>query len=172
MQYQISYFSPNGYAETLVNSFCQILPPDTCVSNLEEETLPCGDIQLVGFDYSGTNLNVIPLNVMEYLDKLEEKTIFLFATVPFQPNDTAERQIHNNLVAFLPGECDFRGLYICGAQPSEQLLADLKSIISHQPDNSRAKYWLDRCERAVGHPDRGDIQRGCSFLQHILNPNI
>ena len=71
MQYQISYYSPNGHAETLVNAFCQLLPINTYVSNLEEEEQPIGDIQLVGFDFAGTNLNAIPLKVMEYLDMLD-----------------------------------------------------------------------------------------------------
>ena len=168
MQYQISYYSPNGHAETLVNAFCQLLPIDTYVSNLEEEEQPIGNIQLVGFDFAGTNLNAIPLKVMEYLDMLEGKTVFLFATVPFQPNDTVERHIHNNVLAFLPRDCDFRGLFLCGAQPSDVLIRDLNAIISHNPENTRAKHWLERCERATGHPDRIDIQNACSVLKNVL----
>ena len=168
MQYQISYYSPNGHAETLANAFSRILPGDTYISNLEEEDTPFADVQLVGYEYVGTNLNAIPLCVMEYLDKLEEKTIFLFATIPFLPNDTVERHVHNNVTAFVPYHCDFRGLYLCGAQPSDVLLQDLKGIVSRQPENTRAQHWLDRCERAVGHPDRTDIQNACQFLEHVL----
>ena len=54
MQYQISYFSPGGYAESLAKAFCRHLPGDTYVSSLEQEDTPYADIQLVGFDYAGT----------------------------------------------------------------------------------------------------------------------
>lgn len=168
MQYQISYFSPGGYAESLTKAFCRHLPGDTYVSSLEREDTPYADIQLVGFDFAGTSLNAIPLSVMEYLDKLEEKTIFLFATLPFQPNDVLERRVHNNLQAFLPRSCDFRGLYLCPAQPPEALLEELKAVISQHPENSRAQYWLDRCREAVGHPDKADLQGACQFMKHVL----
>ena len=77
MQYQISYYSPNGRAETLVNAFCQMLPHDTYISNLEEEDVPYADIQLVGFDMGGTNLDAIPFKVIEYLEKLDGKVTAL-----------------------------------------------------------------------------------------------
>lgn len=168
MQYQISYFSPNGHAEILVNGFCQRLPYDTYVSNLEEEDTPCADVQLIGFDMGGTNLDAIPLKVIEYLEKLDGKVIFLFATVPFQVNDNVRGKINSSVIPFLPDECDYRGLYLCSAQPSDKLLNDLRDVISHYPDNSRAKHWLELCEKAVGHPDKMDVQMGCQFACHVL----
>ena len=172
MQYQISYFSPNGYGETLANAFCQILPHDTYVSNLEEEDTPCAEVQLVGFDMGGTNLDAIPIKVIEYLEKLDGKVIFLFATVPFQPNDHVRERINNSVIPFLPDDCDYRGLYLCSAQPSETLLRDLKMLASQQPDNARAKHWLERCQNAVGHPDRADVVNGCKFAAHVLELDV
>jgi len=113
-------------------------------------------------------LKAIPIQVMEYRDKLEGKVIFLFATVPFQPNDTVEGQIHRHTVAFLPRECDFRGIYLCSAQPSDALLRNMEEIVSQHPENSRAKHWLERFMCAAGHPDSADIQQGCRFMKHVL----
>lgn len=172
MQYQISYYSPNGYAETLANAFFQMMPRDTGVSNLEKEVTPYADIQLVGFDMGGTNLDAIPVSVMEYLEKLEGKVIFLFATVPFQPNDYVRSRVDNSVIPFLPDECDYRGLYLCSAQPSSSLLQGLKHLVSHQPNNARAKHWLERCQDAVGHPDETDIQKGCQFACHVLELDV
>lgn len=168
MQYQITYFSPHGSAETLVNAFCQMLPCDTYVSNLEEESIPYADIQLVGFDLGGSNLDAIPLAVMEYLEKLEGKTILLFATVPFAANDYIKSRVDHAVMPFLPDECDCLGLYLCSAQPPAALLAELENIISHHPENGRAKHWLEQCEKAVGHPDRSDVQKACQFARHVL----
>lgn len=168
MQYQISYYSPNGHAEILVNAFCQMLPRDTHVSNLEEEMTPCADIQLVGFDIGGSNLDAIPFKVMEYLEQLEGKTILLFATVPFAPNDYVRSRVDHAVMPFLPDECDYLGLYLCSAQPPATLIAELKNVISHHPENGRAKHWLEQCEKAVGHPDRSDVQKACQFARHAL----
>lgn len=172
MQYQISCFSPNGHAETLANAFCQMLPRDTRICNLEEDTVPCADIQLVGFDMGGTNLDAIPFRVIEYLEALEEKIIFLFATVPFQPNNVVQNRINNSVIPFLPEECDYRGLYLCAAQPSASLMQDLRTITARQPDNSRARHWLERCEKAIGHPDSLDVQKGCQFAAHVLELDL
>lgn len=168
MQYQISYFSPNGHGEKLVNAFCRMLPPDTYISNLEEADTPCADVQLVGFDMGGTNLGAIPFKVIEYLEKLDGKVIFVFTTVPFVPNEAVEGRIHNSIIPFLPDECDFRGLYLCGAEPSNVLLQDLRRLVSQQPENTRAKHWLERCEMAVGRPDNTDVHKACQFMKHVL----
>lgn len=148
-----------------------MLPHDTYISNLEEECVTYADIQLVGFDMGGTNLDAIPFKVIEYLEKLDGKAIFLFATVPFIPNEAVEGRIHNSVLPFLPDECDFRGLYLCGAEPSNTLLQDLRRLVSQQPENTRAKHWLERCERAVGHPDRNDVLKACQFMRHVLELN-
>lgn len=168
MQYQISYFSPKGHAKTLVDAFCQLLPKATDVSNLTEAPKPTGDVQLVVFDLTRTNLKCIPTCVAEYLHKLEGKIIALFATVPFLPNYPEEQYLHNHLLSFLPRECYFRGLFLCGAEPSDALLSNLKLIISHRPEHTEATHWLDRCEKAKGRPDSQDVQKATQFLKHVL----
>lgn len=172
MQYQISYLSPNGHAETLANAFCRILPRDTHVSSLEENAPAYADVQLVGFEMGGYNLDAIPFKVLEYLENLDGKVIFLFGTVPFQPNEAVRNKINNSVIPFLPDECDYRGLYLCSAQPSEVLMRDLRNVVSSQPDNTRAKHWLEQCEKAKGHPDADDLKKGCHFMRHALELDL
>ena len=109
MQYQVSYLSPNGHAETLANAFCRILPRDTYVSSLVENAPANADVQLVGFEMGGTKLDAIPFKVLEYLEGLDGKIIALFATVPFQPNEAVRNKLNNSVIPFLPDECDYRG---------------------------------------------------------------
>lgn len=168
MQYQISYYSPKGRGKTLVDALCQLLPKDTVISNLAEAPKPVGDVQLVVFDFTRTNLKCIPTCVAEYLHKLEGKVIALFATVPFLPNYSEEQYLHDHLLAFLPRECDFKGLFLCGAEPTEALVRNLRLLISHRPEHTEAKHWLDRCEKAKGRPDNRDVQKACQFMQRVL----
>lgn len=168
MQYQIMYYSPKGQLESMVDAFFAMLPRDTYVSDLEMENTPYAEVQLVGFDIGGTNLNAIPFPVIEYLEKLDGRRILLFATVPCYANENVRRRIENSVIAFLPDECDYVGLYLCSGQPSDTLLRDLRNEVSRNPENTRAKHWLEQCQKAVGHPDRTDIQNGCRFLHHVL----
>ena len=168
MRYQISYYSPLGHIETIANSILQILPADTFISALEEGNEPCAQVQLIGFELGGTKLDAIPIKVLEYLEQLEDNVIFLFATVPFIPNDMVESRLENNAMPFLPDDCDYRGMYLCAAQPPEILLNDLRAIVSHHPENQRAKHWLERCENAANHPDESDIQKALRFTCHVL----
>ena len=172
MQYQISYLSPNGHAETIANAFCRMLPGDTYVANLEDEGAAYADVQLVGFEMGGTKLDAIPFKVLEYLEGLDGKIIFLFATVPFQPNDAVRNKVNNSVIPFLPDECDYRGLYLCAAQPPESLVRELRNLIASQPDNIRAKHWLEQCEKATGCPNGDDLKKGCQFMRHVLELDL
>ena len=172
MQYQISYLSPNGHAETIANAFCRMLPGDTYVADLEEDGTAYADVQLVGFEMGGTKLDAIPFKVLEYLENLDGKVFFLFATVPFQPNEAVRNKVNNSVIPFLPDECDYRGLYLCAAQPPESLVRDLRNVIASQPDNTSAKHWLEQCKKAQGHPDTDDLKKGCQFMRHALELDI
>lgn len=172
MQYQISYLSPNGHAEKLAQAFRRVLPGDTRTANLEEGSNACADVQLIGFEIGGTKVDVIPFRVLEYLEGLEGKVILLFATVPFQPNDAVRNRVNNAVLPFLPDECDYRGIYLCAAQPPQTLVRDLRSVLSAQPEHDRAKFWLEQCEKAQGHPDAEDLKKGCQFMLHALQSDI
>ena len=61
-----------------------------------------------------------------------------------------------------------RRIFALWATVWETLLRDLKMLAAQQPDNARAKHWLERCQNAVGHPDRADVVNGCKFAAHVL----
>lgn len=168
MQYQITYFSPAGHAKKLAVAFQSILPPETPNLSLDKNTSPDADVHLVGFDFKQTDPKTIPNEVSVFLKRLEHKTIFLFATVPFQLNDVVERGVSNIVTPALPHECDYRGLYLCSAQPPDALLQNLEEAMNQNPNNARAKYWHERCLSAIGHPDKDDIKKGCQFANHVL----
>lgn len=172
MTYQITYFSPNGHAERMANALYRLLPPDTRTVPLEKDSAVDADIHLVGFDLKMMDLRTLPLNIANYLKQLGDKTVFLFATVPFQLNDVLDRQVHNAAAAALPAECDYRGLYVCPAQAADLITNGFRSVVQRHPDNTRAKHWLERCEKSNGHPDEEDIRQCCRFAQHVLRLNF
>lgn len=168
MTYQITFYSPSGHAEKLAEQLRTLLPPDTVVAPLSKDMDIGAEVHLVGFDLKMLDLRTLPLNVESHLKRLAGKTIFLFATVPFQPNDVLMSQIHKTVAAALPAECDYRGLYLCPAQPPERMLTGFQGVVERHPDNTRARHWLYRCQRAANRPGEGDIQELCGFARHVL----
>lgn len=171
MTYQIAYYSPEGYAQKLAEALNGILPSDTPMEPLRPASTATADVQLAGFDLKMMDLNTLPLNVSNYLKTFEGKTVLLFVTVPFQPDDVLNRQIHKCVASSLPAECDYRGMYLCPAQPSEKLLEGFQNAVQSNPSNTRAKHWLERCKRAVNRPNEQDIQDFCRFASHVLKLN-
>ena len=119
-----------------------------------------------------SRLDAIPFKLLEYLEELDGKIIFLFATVPFQPNEAVRNKINNRVIPFLPDAGDYRRLYLCAAPLPESLVRDIRNVIAAQPDNTRAMHWLEQCEKAKGHPDTEDIKKGCLFVRHVLELDI
>lgn len=168
MQYQISCLSPKGYASDFANALQELLPSDSGLVSLDQEPSTDAQIHLVGFEFGSTNLDAIPYEVIDFLEELNGKVIFLFAAVPFQVDDLINRHIHNRLIQYLPRDCDYRGLYLFPSQPPQNLLKQLSLRCQEDPQNTRARTWLSRCENAKGCPNSRDFQRGCKFASHVL----
>lgn len=168
MQYQITHFSPAGQAEKLAAAFQAILPQNTPCCSLNANTSPDADVHLVGFDFSRTEPKKVPQEVRLFLNQLEGKTILLFATVPFELNDVVERRVSNLVLSALPRECDYLGMYVCTAHPSDRLLQHLENTMEQNPNNIRASYWHERCLQAEGRPNEADLQDACRFAAHVL----
>lgn len=171
MQYQITYFSPSGHARKLATAFQSILPSPSPCRSLDPHTSPAADVHLVGFDVQNAGLERIPDKVICFLKELEGKTIFLFATVPFRISDVVERSVSDIVIPALPRECDYLGMYLCSAQPSDALVQHLADTMERSPNNWQAQHWHEQCVQAFGHPDETDIQNGCRFARHVLRLN-
>ena len=75
MDYQISYFSPLGYAKKLADAFAKELPTAPEICNLELESFCSAKIHLVGFEYS---LNeTVPAKAMDFLESLRGISVSL-----------------------------------------------------------------------------------------------
>lgn len=91
MQFQIIYYSPDGYARKLAMAFKEITPSDTRVLSLDTNPKAEAPIQMVGLDFNRIDSESLPPVISNYLKKLNGKTIFIFITVPFQVNDIVIR---------------------------------------------------------------------------------
>lgn len=167
MKYQISYLSPSGNCRKLAEAFEDILE-DAYVTNLKYDNDIQGEVHLVGFEMNKPSFKAIPYEVMEHLDQLEGKTVLLFVTCPFQADQNTKVLLERTILPFLPDSCDYRGLFLCIGQASQQLLSKLQDISAQQPEDQRTSVLLERCKASAGHPDEDDIMRACLFVSKEL----
>lgn len=168
MKYQISYLSPSGNCGKLADAFADILE-DVYLADLQYDSDVQGDIILVGFEINESRFKTIPYEVMEILDQLEEKTVLLFATCPFEADQSTVDQLEQAVLPFLPDNCDYRGFFVCAGQASQQLVSHLQELSAKYPQDQRTRALLQSCMAAAGHPDEDDIMKACLFVTKELD---
>lgn len=167
MTYQISYLSPLGNCRLLAEAFEDILE-DAYVTDLKYDNDVQGEIHLVGFEINESSFKAIPYEVMALLDQLEEKTVLIFVTCPFRADQNAKDLLERSLQPFLPDRCDYRGLFLCSGEASQQLLNNLHSICQQHPEDQQTSTLLESCKASTGHPDEEDIMKACLFVTKEL----
>ena len=168
MTYQITYFSPEGHIQRIAEELHRMLPPDTPVEPLKNTSMPEGEVQLVGFELNFRDLQKLPLNIVRYLQGMSGKKVYLFATIPFYIDEVQRSRVHQNVSKALPLDCEYLGLYLCSAQPTEMLLEGFRHAAQRKPESTRVRHWLKRCELAMGHPNEQDLKNACGLARHVL----
>lgn len=168
MKYEVAYISGSGNTEKLAHGIADSLPQsDTFVTDLScEEVTEKADVYIVGF---GMKKDAIPLRIMETLERLEGKTILLFVTASVKPADALVKEIERRLDPFMPCECDYKGMYLCPGQVSEETIDKLSCLLECEPENEKALAAMDNCKNTLGHPDREDIAGACEFVRNKLD---
>ena len=168
MKYEVAYISSSGNTEKLVHGIADSLPPrDTLVTDLScEEITGKADVYLIGY---GMKKEAIPLKIMDVLDELEGKTILFFVTASIKPTEAHVKEVERKLDPFMPSEHDYKGLFLCPGQVSEETLVKVKTLLEQEPDNEQAKAAYESCKRTAGRPNQEDIDDACDFVCEKLN---
>jgi len=168
MKYEIAYISQSGNTEKLAHGIADSLPHrDTFVTDLScEEITGQADKYLICF---GMKKEAIPLKVMEVLEELEGKSILFFVTASVKPTEDNVKEIERRLEPFMPTECEYKGLYLCPGQVSDEKFEKLLTLHSQQPDNKQIGEALEICKQTFGRPNQEDIDDACDFVCEKLN---
>lgn len=170
MKYEIAYISGSGNTEKLAHTIADSLPHrDTFVTDLScEEITEKADMYLIGF---GMKQEAIPIKIMDVLEKLEEledKTVLLFVTAPVEPTEEHIKEVKRKLDPFIPNNCNYKGLYLCPGQVSEETFIKVKMLLEQDPENEQAKSAYSVCQQTMGHPNQEDINDACNFIREKL----
>jgi flavodoxin len=167
MKYEIAYISLSGNTEKLAYGLADKLPyGETIITDLSEEELSMqADIYLLCF---GVNKGTVPIQIMEALDELSNKTIMLFVTCGMEPEEKYCDAIENKILPFLPDNCDYRGIFMCYGKFPDNVLTAANRKLADDPDNKYARKILSDNRLSANHPDEYDYENAYRFIMEHL----
>jgi flavodoxin len=155
MKSLIVYSSQTGNTRKLVEAVFGALPGAKALYPVDEAPDPSG-YGFIAFGFWIMQGKPDPKS-SEYLAKIGEKSLFLFAT--HGAGAGSDHAIHGmELARSLASESDIRGTYSCQGEASPKILE--KASKKPQPP-----VWLADAPDAVGHPNDADIE----VLNHQLS---
>jgi flavodoxin len=168
MKYEVAYLSKSGNTAILAQEIAaQLAREEVHLTDLEQEDpWEDADVYFIGY---GVNRGAVPMKVMDTLDLAEGKTVVLFVTGGMAPTQEHKEALERKVIPFLPDNCDYRGMFLCGGAFPTQLVEQAQSVLQQQPDNPQAKALLAHHQKTVGHPDNQDLDNLRSFLWERLD---
>ena len=158
MQYQISYYSPQGHAKKLAMAYKQLLPFLNPIVDLSNQIVTNNCIHLVGFEFSDTKVDEIPFIIEQFLSGMADMQVLVFATTPLCVNDALHKQAEELVLTCIPEKCKFLGFFLCQGEASSGLIEKLVLLRTKDPSNQDLRSELRMCRSSRFHPIRQDIR--------------
>lgn len=153
MSYAIVYSSRTGNTALLAKTIREILGEEDCVyfgppapQALVAETI-----------YAGfwTDRGTCDEEMAQFLQSLTDQSVFLFGTAGFGGAPAYYDQILERVQANLKGSVHLLGRYMCQGQMPQAVRTRYEGM----EDSPRRTAMLENFDRALGHPDAGDLEQ-------------
>lgn len=153
MSYAIVYSSRTGNTALLAKTIREILGEETCVyfgppapQAFAAETI-----------YAGfwTDRGTCDEEMAQFLQSLTDQSVFLFGTAGFGGAPAYYDQILERVQANLKGSVRLLGRYMCQGQMPQAVRTRYEGM----EDSPRRTAMLENFDRALGHPDAGDLEQ-------------
>lgn len=153
MSYAIVYSSRTGNTALLAKTIREILGEETCVyfgppapQAFAAETI-----------YAGfwTDRGTCDEEMAQFLQSLTDQSVFLFGTAGFGGAPAYYDQILERVQANLKGSVRLLGRYMCQGQMPQAVRTHYEGM----EDSPRRTAMLENFDRALGHPDAGDLEQ-------------
>lgn len=156
MAYAVIYSSRTGNTEKLAERIRSILGDEQCTyfGGVPEE-VPEAEVIFAGF---WTDKGICSEDMAEFLEKLTDKTLFLFGTAGFGGAKEYFDQILNRVSAFIPESCHVQGQFMCQGSMPDSVRQRYAAMQAQNPDDLKFQAMLDNFDRALTHPDEADLE--------------
>lgn len=161
MKYAVIYTSETGNTEELAKNVFVSLPGDDkkIADAGKMAELPKADCYFIGFPVKNRTCGI---EILDVLEQLENVKIALFASCGLPAADKYKQYIENSVRPWINDNCDYLGFFICQGKASEKFREKLEAETGYSSEE------LDKImELAASHPDDGDIDRLCEFVESV-----
>lgn len=160
MKYAVLYESGSGNTEKVAGAVYEALwateEQKALVDLKEAGAFPEADIYYIGFPVNNFNCS---FRVMECLDKLQGKTIALFATCGLTPTEKYREKIESSMKAWIDDDTKYLGFFMCQGAVG---VAQQQKMIQERSDVAEA--LAEMFEEGKMHPDARDLEDAASFV--------
>ena len=161
----VVYSSMTGNTKKIAEAIFQVLPKGSEIFSVEEAP-PADNYEKVAIGY-WADKGTADKKAMEYLNKVTDAQVFIFATLGAYPDSEHARNVLARGAALLGEGCTVLGDFICQGKLSEELMARAKQRPAghpHAPTPERIQRWLD----ASTHPDEQDCSNVQATVKKVL----
>lgn len=96
------------------------------------------------------------------------KTILLFATCGMEPTEEYRKALERGIEAFLPDECDYRGMFLCQGAIPEEGVTMLRDHMKKTGETEKLQQLDELFTRSQAHPDLQDLDAAARFVKEVL----
>lgn len=160
MKYAVVYESNSMNTEQVAYAIYDALdvsPAQKIIVNLgEEDELPDAEMYYIGFPVSNFNCG---FRIMECFDKIQGKSVAVFATCGLMPTDKYKAKIESAIEVWIDEDTDYKGFYMCQGRTEA---AQQQKMMMENPEAA------DAFERMFAegeqHPDDDDLKAAADFV--------
>jgi len=127
--------------------------------------LDSSDVFFVG---SWTDKGDCAANTAAFLEKLENKRVFLFGTCGFGCSQAYYDTVFRRFADHLKSNNQIIGHYICQGKMPESVLRRYEAMKAANPETNRWDGCIENYMQALSHPDGNDMQALCDAADLAL----
>jgi len=165
--YKIVFTSKTGNTEKIAKAIYEILPDRSKdIERLTEDTKTNdADMYLIGFWVDRGSCSI---DIMDFLDELDGKKVFLFGTCGMKPDREYYKRIENNVKAFIPDGNDYLGLYLCQGKMPMSIRSRYEDMKEKPEYQDEAERMLRNFDDGLLHPDAKDLEEAKRSVKIII----
>lgn len=164
MKYAVVYSSNTGNTEMLAKRIKEIIPAnDLTYFGKADKAAEEADIIFVG---SWTDKGNCSEDIIEFLNNLSGKKVFIFATAGFGASQSYFEQLKSRMASNLPDDNQVIGSFLCQGKMPMSVRTRYESLAKSKPD--MANQMLENFDKALSHPDENDLLNLESEVKKVL----
>ncbi|MFI3202593.1 MAG: flavodoxin family protein [Eubacteriales bacterium] len=158
MKQAIVYSSATGNTKLLAETIQKALGSDVSIGGVSEDALNA-DVVYVG---SWAQAFTCTADIKEFLEKLNNKKVFLFMTAGYGNTDDFFQPIMDSVKANVNDTNEIIGTYICQGKVSEGKQEAIKKMDMAKYESMKAKL-----DESVSHPSKDDLEKLTTVINAI-----